>query len=261
VDESTLPAGVTLTTGNEPLDVTLAAGEDYNDADFGYQQQNATIGDFIWNDLNGDGIQDVLLLSGSGNALYLGDGKGRFRDITREAGIVFQRQDGHFGEPRQPLIADFDNDGLQDILITYVNDSHKLYKNLGKAKFKDVSFASGLGGKNLVGGPATTFDYDKDGLLDIYIGYFGNYLEGTLPTLTRKNLNALPNKLFKNLGNMKFKDVTQKSGVGNTGWGQAVAHTDFDLDGWQDLIVGNDFGVNEYYRNRGDGTFETVADK
>jgi hypothetical protein len=60
---------------------------------------------------------------------------------------------------------------------------------------------------------------------------------------------------------MRFEDVTETSGVGNTGWGQAVSHTDFDLDGWQDIIVGNDFGINVYYRNRGDGTFEDVAEK
>lgn len=212
-------------------------------------------------DVNQDGTADVLLLSGAGNALYLGDGRGNFRDITAESGIVFQREDGHFGEPRQPIIADFDNDGLQDILITYVDDDHKLYRNLGNAKFKDVSPIAKLGGKNLVGGPAAVFDYDNDGLLDIYICYFGDYLRGKLPTLSRKNLNGLPNKLFKNKGNMRFEDVTEKSGVGNTGWGQAVSHTDFDLDGWQDIIVGNDFGINVYYRNRGDGTFEDVAGK
>ncbi len=210
-------------------------------------------------DVNNDGFTDVLLLSGSGNALYFGDGGGGFRDVTREAGIVFKRKDGYFGEPRQPVIADFDNDGLQDILITYVQDDHRLYRNVGNGKFEDVSVGSGLGGAGLVGGPAAAFDYDKDGLLDVYIAYFGDYPRGHLPKLSRDNLNALPNKLFRNVGNMRFEDVTEKAGVGNTGWGQALAHTDFDSDGWQDIIVGNDFGVNVYYRNRGDGTFENVA--
>jgi len=212
-------------------------------------------------DINNDGIPDVLLLSGSGNALYLGNGRGHFRDITDDAGIVFKRKDGYFPEPRQPIIADLDNDGWQDILITYANDNHKLYRNTGNGKFEDVSGTAGLGGENLVGGPAAVFDYDNDGLLDIYICYFGDYLHGNLPKLTRDNLNGLPNKLFKNTGGMRFEDVTEKAGVGNTGWGQAVAHTDFDLDGWQDIIVGNDFGINVYYRNRGDGTFENAAPK
>ncbi|MCP5045990.1 MAG: CRTAC1 family protein, partial [bacterium] len=212
-------------------------------------------------DVNGDGIDDVLMLSGTGNALYLGDGKGHFKNITKDAGIVFIKEDGNPGEPRQPIIADFDNDGDQDILITYVNDDHKLYRNMGKGKFKDVSASSNLGGKGLVGGPALAFDYDNDGLLDVYIGYFGDYPRGKLPTLNRRNLNGLPNKLFRNRGNMIFEDVTEHSGVDNKGWGQAAAHTDIDLDGRQDIIVGNDFGVNVYYRNRGDGTFENIAAK
>jgi hypothetical protein len=212
-------------------------------------------------DINNDGIMDVLLLSGSGNALYLGNGRGHFRDITDDAGIVFKRKDGNFPEPRQPIIADLDNDGWQDILITYANDNHKLYRNSGNGKFEDVSGTAGLGGENLVGGPAAVFDYNNDGLLDIYISYFGDYLHGNLPKLTRDNLNGLPNKLFKNTGGMRFEDVTEKAGVGNTGWGQALAHTDFDLDGRQDIIVGNDFGINVYYRNRGDGTFENAAPK
>lgn len=212
-------------------------------------------------DINNDGIDDLLLLSGTGNALYLGDGQGHFKDITRESGIVFRRSDGTAAEPRQPLIADFDNDGKQDILITYVNDDHKLYRNNGDGTFKNVSASSRLGGKGLSGGPAVAFDYDRDGLLDIYIAYFGDYPRGKLPTLNRRNLNGLPNKLFRNKGNMVFEDVTKKSGTGNTGWGQALAHTDLDGDGWQDLIVGNDFGINVYYRNRGNGTFENMASR
>ncbi|MCB1052672.1 MAG: hypothetical protein KDC71_18875 [Acidobacteria bacterium] len=58
IDGATVPLGFVLTGGNNPVSVTLASGEDYNDADFGYQQQDASIGDFVWNDLNGDGVQD-----------------------------------------------------------------------------------------------------------------------------------------------------------------------------------------------------------
>ncbi len=210
-------------------------------------------------DINEDGFSDILLLSGLGNKLFLNNGKNQFTDITNEAGLDWQREDGFPGEPRQPVIADFDNDGLQDIFITYVNDTHRLYRNLGNNRFQDVSEKAALGGKGLVGGPAVVFDYDNDGLLDIYITYFGDYLHGILPTLARKNSNGLPNKLFRNMGNFEFEDVTKNSGVDNTGWGQAASHTDLDRDGWQDLIVGNDFGINAYYRNKGDGSFENIA--
>jgi len=212
-------------------------------------------------DIDNDGDIDVLILSGAGNALYLNDGKGSFTDVTESAGLHWTRPDGTAGEPRQPIIADFDNDGLEDIVITYVNDAHRCYRNLGNARFEDVTARCALGGIGLVGGPATSIDYDKDGLLDLYIGYFGDYIHGEVPTLSRRNSNALPDKLFHNKGNFVFEDVSAGSGVENLGWAQSVGHLDFDGDGWEDLICGNDFGVNAWYRNLGNGKFEDVSPK
>lgn len=210
-------------------------------------------------DIDDDGDFDLLILSGSGNALYLNDGRGHFEDVTEAAGLSWRRPDGRPGEPRQPIVADFDNDGRQDILITYVEDDHRLYRNLGDHHFADVTATAGLGGQGLVGGPAAALDYDGDGLIDLYIGYFGDYPRGVFPTLARKNVNGLPNKLFRNLGGMRFADVTAGSGTDNTGWAQAIGATDFDRDGRTDLVVGNDFGVNAWYRNLGGGKFEDVA--
>ena len=198
-------------------------------------------------------------MGGEGNAVLINDGRGRFRDVTEESGIVLKRPDGSHGEPRMPIIADFDNDGLQDILITYVDDDQRFFRNLGGMKFEDVSSSSGLGGKGRVAGPATVFDFDQDGLLDIYIANFGDYLNGGIPALDRDNRNALPNQLFRNLGGMRFEDVTKGSGTADTGWTQAVSHSDFDRDGRQDLIVANDFGRNAFLRNLGGGRFEDVA--
>ncbi len=210
-------------------------------------------------DVNGDDLPDILFLGGRGNRLFINDGHGRFLDRTEAAGITFRREDGHPGEPRQPIIADLDNDGLQDILITYARDDHRLYRNRGRGSFEDVTETAGLGGRDKVGGPATVLDFDRDGLLDIYIGYFGDYLNGVRPYLARNNVNAHKNRLFRNLGNMRFQDVTDGSGAGDTGWAQALSDTDFDGDGWQDLVVANDFGHNAYLRNKGDGTFENVT--
>jgi len=212
-------------------------------------------------DIDNDGDIDVLILSGAGNALYLNDGKGHFTDVTESSGLRWTRPDGTYGEPRQPIIADFDNDGLEDIIITYVDDSHRRYRNLGNAKFEDVTARCNLGGKGLVGGPATAIDYDKDGLLDLYIGYFGDYIHGELPRFSRRNNNALPDKLFHNKGNFVFEDVSAGSGVENLGWAQSVGHLDFDGDGWEDLICGNDFGTNAWYRNLHNGKFEDVSAK
>lgn len=98
-------------------------------------------------DINGDGLPDILILSGLGNKLFLNNGKSGFTDITLQAGLDWRRADGTAGEPRQPIIADFDNDGLQDIFITYVDDDHRLYRNLGDNRFEDITRQSGLGGK------------------------------------------------------------------------------------------------------------------
>ncbi len=210
-------------------------------------------------DVDGDSDVDLLFVGGGGNALLLNDGRGGFADQTKAAGIALLRPDGSHGEPRQPLIVDFDNDGLQDILITYVDDDHRLYRNAGGGRFEDVSAASGLGGKGLVGGPATAFDFDGDGLLDLYLGYFGDYLHGAIPSFDRNNRGALPNRLFRNLGGLRFADVTKGSGADDTGWTQAVSHVDFDRDGRQDLIVANDYGRNAFLRNLGGGRFEDRA--
>jgi enediyne biosynthesis protein E4 len=212
-------------------------------------------------DIDNDGDADILIVGGLGNRLYLNDGKGTFADATEKAGLNWLGEDEKPGEPRQPLIVDFDNDGNDDVLITYVNAPHRVYRNNGDGTFADVTSKANLGGEGLVGGPAAVFDYDRDGLLDLYIGYYGNYLKGVGPHLSRVNRNATPNKLFRNTGNFTFKDVSAESGTENVGWTQAVAAVDFDLDSWPDLIVGNDFGVNSYYKNLGNGKFEDVASK
>lgn len=210
-------------------------------------------------DVNHDGWPDLLILSGLGNRLYLNKAGKEFIDFTSQSGIDWVRfEDNRPGEPRQPIIADFDNDGHQDIFITYVNDDHRLYRGHGDGTFEDVTEQAKLGGAGLVGGPATVLDFDRDGRLDLFIGYFGNYLNGVLPTLERRNRNGLPDKLFRNVGDMRFEEV-KNAGVEDVGWGQAAGHTDFNGDGWQDLIVGNDFGVNGYYQNLKNGTFKEVS--
>ncbi len=226
-------------------------------------------------DVNGDGLEDLLFVGGIDNALYLNQGDGHFKNVTERAGLTFLGRDQLPGEARQPIVADFDNDGLPDILITYVNENHRLYRNLGDSRFEDISDQAGLGGEGLVAGPAVVFDFDRDGLLDIYVCYFGNYFQGyfeqkpggkeaveflgQVPTQNRNNQNASPNRLFRNLGQMRFQDVTESSGTGNRGWTQAASHTDLDGDGWQDLVVANDFGKNSLLRNLGNGRFEDVT--
>lgn len=214
-------------------------------------------------DINNDGITDILLLGGFGNKLYLGNGDKTFVDVTEKSDLnIWNDSLQSYGEPRQPIVADFNNDGLQDIFITYVNASHRMYQNTNGEAFTDRTKASGLGGEALVAGPATALDFDNDGLLDIIIGYFGNYIKGTLPTLSRDNQNGSPNRLFKNMGDFKFKEIEFTDNTkGNNGWTQALGHTDINQDGLQDIIEGNDFGINKYYLNNGDGSFTEAGKK
>jgi len=250
-------------------DVTAAVGADFTHrsatwlGEFRHKQLKTpptfSGGGVAAEDVDGDADVDLLFVGGAGNALLLNDGHGAFTNATREAGIEWMRADGTHAEARNPIIADFDNDGRQDILITYVNDANRLYRNVGGARFEDVTQDSGLGGERLVAGPAVVFDFDSDGLLDVYIGYFGDYLHGEVPTVDRNNQNALPNRLFRNLGGLRFEDVTEGSGAADVGWTQALSHVDFDRDGLQDIIVANDYGRNSFLRNLGSGKFENAA--
>jgi hypothetical protein len=103
-------------------------------------------------------------------------------------------------------------------------------------------------------GGVAIFDYDGDGLPDIYL------VNGsTLPALLGKEKPPRA-ALYHNLGNWKFEDVTDKAGVGNERWGMGVAVGDYDNDGRPDIYVTN-FGVSRLYHNNGDGTFTDVAEK
>ncbi len=102
-------------------------------------------------------------------------------------------------------------------------------------------------------GGVATFDFDNDGLLDIY---FVN----SLTVETAKDPKAARSELYRNIGNWKFADVTDKAGVGHPGWGMGVCAADVDADGWQDLYV-TAIGGSRLYRNNHDGTFIDATDR
>ncbi len=103
-------------------------------------------------------------------------------------------------------------------------------------------------------GGVAIFDYDGDGLADVYL-----VNGGTMAALEGKEKPPRA-ALYRNLGNWKFEDVTNKAGVGNDRWGCGVAVGDYDNDGRPDLYVTN-FGVSRLYHNNGNGTFSDVAEK
>src|SRR4029079_17474996 len=96
-------------------------------------------------------------------------------------------------------------------------------------------------------GGVALFDYDHDGLLDIYF-------VDSLTVDTANRPEAARSALYRNLGGLKFADVTDRAGVGRAGWGMGVCAGDVDGDGWDDLYV-TALGGNHYYRNNHDRTF------
>src|SRR5690606_14849775 len=108
---------------------------------------------------------------------------------------------------------------------------------------------------------AAALDYDGDGDLDLYVGYYGNHLRNTgrsqeraLPSLDGRN--GSPNQLWRREAGGRYVEVGAEAGVADTGWTLAVGAFDHDMDGHPDLYLANDFGANALLRNRGDGTFE-----
>jgi hypothetical protein len=205
-------------------------------------------------DLDGDGWPDLVFCGGNGCTAYRNRGDGSFHEVGEDWGLRVP------GEARMAVLADFDNDGQRDIFMTYVRDPNRLFRNLGGGRFADLSGSSGLAREGDISGPAIAFDYNGDGLLDIYLGNFGNYLEFRSPWKFLDAQNAMPNRLYRNLGNFRFEEVAETAGVGNTGWTQAISHVDTDRDGDQDIYVANDFGRNDLLINNGDGTFRSAGE-
>ncbi len=204
-------------------------------------------------DLDGNSFLDLVICGGSGCRFFAGGPEGRFEDRTAASGLGIE------GEARMALLADFDSDGTTDVFVTYARDTNRLFRGLGGGRFEDVTAASGLEREGDVSGPAAAVDVDNDGLLDLYVGNFGDYLAGENPWAPNNSRNAQSNRLYRNLGGLRFEDATEAAGVGDTGWTQALSHADLDRDGDQDLYVANDFGPNELFVNRGDGTFAAAG--
>jgi hypothetical protein len=259
----------------EFTDVTTAAGISFkhNSGASGKKYLPETIGSgAAFLDYDNDGWQDILLVNSmdwpeskkrkSFPALYHNNKDGTFADVTRESGLAVEM----YGIG--VAVADYDNDGNDDVYITCVGPNH-LFRNLGGGKFADVT------AKTAVGDPgfstsAAWFDYDNDGKLDLFVG---NYVEWSVETdqtctLDGKNKSYCTPQTYKgqsatlyhNRGNGTFENVTQRAGILDpSGKSLGVALLDFDNDGWLDLFVANDTEPNKLYRNNHNGTFTDAA--
>jgi hypothetical protein len=186
-----------------------------------------------------------------------------FTDVTEQSGINVQS----YG--MGVAVGDYNNDGFPDIFITCVGQN-RLFRNTGKGTFVDVTQKSGLGGKQALSTSALWFDYDRDGLLDLFVCNYVRWspehdvfcsLDGKHKSYcTPEAYRGETCWLFHNRGNGTFEDVTARSGIfDSSSKALGVAMLDFDRDGWPDLLVANDTQPNKLYRNLRNGTFEDVA--
>jgi hypothetical protein len=227
-------------------------------------------------DFDGDGKMDVYFTNGAklpelkktgprfNNCLLRNRGDGTFEDVTRKAGLLGEELDYNFGV----AVGDFDNDGHEDLFICGAG-RNALFHNNGDGTFTDVTRQSGIGGKppGTLSIGAAWFDYDNDGLLDLIVSNYTLWTPQTDKRCAaggreyycdpRLFYQAVPHRLYHNLGHGKFEDVTEKSGFGNApGKGMGISIADFNNDGWQDVFVANDTEANSLFINKGDGTFE-----
>ena len=211
-------------------------------------------------DINNDGLQDIFFTANQmSDRLYLNEGNFRFRDISKGAGIT---QDYKWSTA--VTFVDIDRDGDQDIYVcrfVYLENDfsgNQLYINNGDLTFTEKAEAFGLADRGF-STSATFCDFDKDNLIDVYLVNQPPSIPGRRGQISKVDLPGIQfsDRLYKNTGNGKFIDYTEKSNIRNFGFGLSALVGDFNDDSWQDIYVSNDFDVADHlYINQKDGTFE-----
>jgi hypothetical protein len=231
-------------------------------------------------DYDTDGWLDIFLVNGwrlegfqSGEEptshLFKNNRDGTFTDVTVKAGLV------HHGWGQGVCIGDYDNDGHDDLFVSYFG-KNVLYHNNGDGTFTDVTDKAGVGGNGKRWNTGCAFvDYDRDGKLDLFVA---NYIDldlatapvpesgpclykGVMVACGPPGLKGGKNILFHNNGDGTFTDVSESSGIlsANGTYGLGVLTGDFDNDGWPDIYVANDSAPSALYHNKKDGKFEDIA--
>ena len=231
-------------------------------------------------DYDNDGWPDIFLVNGTTlegfskgraptNHLYRNNHDGTFSDVTEAAGLVAN------GWGQGTCVGDYDNDGWDDLYVTYYG-TNRLYHN-NKGVFSEIAEKAGVAGAKKQWGSGCAFvDYDRDGFLDLIVSNYVDFDLSTAPAPGERascfwkgapvmcgprGLPGAKNILYRNRGNGTFEDVTIKAHIDQTNGHYALGVTtlDFDDDGWPDIYVACDSTPSILYHNNHDGTFTDVA--
>jgi hypothetical protein len=186
----------------------------------------------------------------------------RFEDVTEASGIATR------GYGQGVASGDIDNDGWVDLYLTRFG-ANQMFRNQGDGTFADVSAESGTDDPDW-SVSASFVDIDRDGWLDLFVGNYLSYsVETHIPCFNRAGpadycrpavYRPRPDRLYRNLGDGSFEDVTAAAGLAREfGPALGTATADFDSDGWIDIFVANDQQENQLWMNAGDGTFTNEA--